>query len=253
VLKVEDLSVSYGPIRALHGVSLRVNGGEIVAVLGQNGAGKSTLLRSLAGLVSAQRGRVTLADEVLSGRSAVERVRRGVVLCPEGRQLFASLTVGENVRLGATRRRVSWRRLSSEVDHLVQLFPVVESRWRQKAGTLSGGEQQMVALARSLIAAPRLLLLDEPTLGLAPLAAKSVMETLPLIAESGVAVLLVEQNQRAATSVSHRGYALQAGKISAQDDACSLNTPFPAENYRRGPNGEPTSTIHRYAVARNPR
>jgi len=182
-------------------------------MLGPNGAGKSTLMNTLSGLVRQDRGEIVFEDSSLDRLSAVARARLGIVQCQEGRHLFETLTVGENLKLGASRRGLAWRKVATELDWLAELFPVLRPRWRQQAGTLSGGEQQMVALARSLIAQPRLLLLDEPALGLAPALVRQVFATLPLVAQRGVSILLVEQSAPAALQIAGRGYLLRAGLV----------------------------------------
>lgn len=227
MLCIRDLHVSYGVVLALRGVTLEASKGEIVCVLGPNGAGKSTLMNAISGLVVQDRGEIQLEDTSLGYLPAVQRVRLGVVQCPEGRRLFATLTVGENVRLGAGRQ---WRRARAELDWLVGLFPVLAERWRQQAGTLSGGEQQMVALARSLIAGPRLLLLDEPALGLAPALVRQVFATLPQVAARGVTILLVEQSARAALKVAGRGYLLRNGRVVMEGSAGVLRTNLEANS-----------------------
>jgi branched-chain amino acid transport system ATP-binding protein len=223
MLVVQDLHVSYGTSQVLHGISLQVSAGEIVCVLGPNGAGKSTLMNTLSGLLRQDRGEIILEGSSLDRLSAVTRARLGIVQCPEGRHLFETLTVGENLKLGASRRRLAWRKLTAELDWLVGLFPVLRERWQQQAGTLSGGEQQMVALARSLIARPRVLLLDEPALGLAPRLVRQVFATLPLIARRGVSILLVEQSASAALQVASRGYLLRTGSVVMEGSSEALH------------------------------
>lgn len=223
MLRVHDLSVFYGPIRALDSVSLTVAEGEIVCVLGANGAGKSTLLRAISGQVRAHQGCVELDGRRLDRMGPVEIVRRcGVVQCPEGRQLFQRLTVAENLELGATRRGLPLRRLRSDLEFLTGLFPVIGQRLGQRAGTLSGGEQQMVAVARSVLARPRLLLLDEPALGLSPRLSRELFQAFPEIAARGSALLLVEQNANAALGVARRGYLLDRGRSAVSSDSATL-------------------------------
>ncbi|MBI2808715.1 MAG: ABC transporter ATP-binding protein [Planctomycetes bacterium] len=213
MLSVNNLTVSYGPVQALDDVSLNVALGELVCVLGPNSAGKSTLLRAISGQVAIHRGVIAYKDLMLHCTSAIEVARAGVIQCPEGRRLFTQLTVEENLHLGAARLGISFRHFHQDLDFLTSLFPVLRQRWHQKAGTLSGGEQQMVAIARSVIARPDVLLLDEPTLGLAPKVVGALMQTLPAIAERRVAVLVVEQNARAVLRVASRGYILIGGRL----------------------------------------
>lgn len=212
MLSVRDLRVRYGAVEALRGVTLEVSAGEITAVLGENGAGKSSLVRAISGQVAAS-GEVVLDGRPLLGLSPVEIVCLGVVQCPEGRQLFSSLTVGENIRLGATRLGLPLHDLRQDLDRVFELFPVVRERWQQPAGTLSGGEQQMVAIARALVARPRLVLVDEPSLGLSPLLVERLFGRLADIARLGVGVLLVDQNARAALGVAARAYVLRTGQV----------------------------------------
>jgi branched-chain amino acid transport system ATP-binding protein len=210
MLSVSDLSVHYGGIRAVDRVSLTVEAGEAVAILGPNGAGKTTLLRALAGLERPAEGSVTFAGSDVTGHGAERMVRAGIALVPEGRGVFADLSVRDNLVLGAYHhRRVS-------LDGVHALFPLLRERGRQRAGTLSGGEQQMLAIGRALMARPRLLLLDEPTLGLAPLAVRQVVERLSALRAQGTTILLVEQNTRAASAVATRGYVLRQGRIAAE-------------------------------------
>lgn len=212
LLAVEHLEVYYGGIHALHGVDLRVEQGEIVAVIGANGAGKSTLLNTIAGVVTSRRGTIRLQGEVLPTQSH-QVVRRGVTLVPEGRRIFAPLTVRENLALGAFVRhdRAAQEAAMAEV---FDLFPVLRERVDQLGGTLSGGEQQMLALGRALMSRPRLLLLDEPSLGLAPLVVELLFETIvKLNREQGLTILLVEQNATLALEVSRRAYVLKTGRI----------------------------------------
>ena len=212
LLEVQELSVSYGPIRALQGVSISVDEGEIVCIIGPNGAGKSSLLRSLSGQVPMCGGKVIFEGNE-TRMSVVEAVRAGIIQCPEGRDLFETLTVEENLKLGAARRSQPFRDLVAEIDHLTELFPILRERWQQRAGTLSGGEQQMLAIGRAVIARPRLMLLDEPALGLAPKLVHQLFEVLPSLVQSRTSILLVEQNVRAALSVAERGYLLRSGQI----------------------------------------
>jgi branched-chain amino acid transport system ATP-binding protein len=213
MLTVRDLEVGYGRVPVLRGVSLGVKRGELVTIVGPNGAGKTTLLRALAGLVPVRGGTVTFEEMVLSGRAPEEIVRRGLVLVPEGRELFGPLTVRQNLTLGAYSRGRAGRRatLAEDLERVLTLFPALRPRLGQAAATLSGGEQQMVAIGRALMARPRLLLLDEPSVGLAPLVIREIFRTLATLKAEGLTLLLVEQNARAAFRIADRSYALRPG------------------------------------------
>jgi len=210
-LEIRDVSVAYGVVRALDGVSLSVAEGEIVALVGSNCAGKSTLMKAIMGVVRPSRGAITFAGSPLGGLAVEAVVRRGVVLVPEGRGILGTLTVRENLRLGAYQRRDA--RIAADLDQVAARFPVLRERLGQKAGSLSGGEQQMLAIARALMARPRLLLLDEPSLGLAPVVIASIFDMIASLARDGVTVLLVEQNARAALQVSDEAYVLETGEL----------------------------------------
>jgi branched-chain amino acid transport system ATP-binding protein len=212
LLAVERLRAAYGRIQALQEVSLEVYQGEVVAVVGANGAGKTTLLRTLAGLMSPVGGRVLLDGIEVTGRPAEEMVRLGVALVPEGRQVFYGLSVEDNLVLGAYHRRRD-SDMRRDMEDIFALFPVLAQRRRQAAGTLSGGEQQMLAIGRALMARPRLLLLDEPSLGLAPKVVRDVMGRLLELRDRGVTVLVAEQHARAALAVADRAYVLERGRI----------------------------------------
>lgn len=220
LLTVSDLHVSYGQIEALKGVSLRVAEGEVVAILGSNGAGKTTLMRSLSGLLKAKSGSISYDGEELVGQRADLIVRKGVAQSPEGRRVFGTLTVEENLGLGAYTRPPA--EINASRREVYQMFPKLQERRAQLAGTLSGGEQQMLAIGRALMAKPRLLLLDEPSLGLAPLIVKGIFSTLREIANTGVTVLVVEQNARTALKLADRGYVLEVGRIVHEDSAANL-------------------------------
>jgi branched-chain amino acid transport system ATP-binding protein len=213
MLKVENLSAHYGGIHALQGVDLEVPDGAIVSLIGANGAGKSTLLKSVVGLVKPSGGTVSWNGETLTGRQTKDVVSRGVCLVPEGRRVFPNLTVDENLTLGAYSRS---NRAEIEADRrkVFGLFPRLLERAKQKAGTLSGGEQQMLAVGRALMTQPKLLMMDEPSLGLAPLVVKMIFEIVRTINAAGVTVLLVEQNARAALEIAHFGYVLETGRIT---------------------------------------
>jgi branched-chain amino acid transport system ATP-binding protein len=221
VLEVTDLRAGYGRIEALHGVSLHVDAGEAVTIIGSNGAGKTTLLKTIAGHLRPTAGRVVLAGEDISHWTPERRTRAGIGLVPEGRQVFPGLPVIDHLLLGAyTRRRDAAVR--SDLDHMLDLFPILRERSRQLAGTLSGGQQQLMVIARALMSRPKVLLLDEPSLGLAPLAVHEVVDKLTQLVGEGTTLLLVEQNARAAFQVASRGYVLTRGEVIAEDDVTAL-------------------------------
>ena len=221
LLDVEDLRAGYGPIDVLHGVSLTVNAGEIVTIIGANGAGKSTLLMCLSGAIHARSGRIAFNGEAIDRRPTYAIVQAGLCQCPEGRQIFPRLSVLENLQMGAHARRDKTR-IGQDLEHCYALFPVLKERSNQLGGTLSGGEQQMLALARALMSRPKLLLLDEPSLGLAPLLVERIFAAIRRLNEEGVSVLLVEQNARMALRAAHRGYVLETGSIAASGPASAL-------------------------------
>jgi branched-chain amino acid transport system ATP-binding protein len=212
VLEVFDLQVSYGPIKALDGVSFSVPKGQIVTLLGANGSGKTTTLRAITGLEPSQGGRILLAGREIRGLPTHAIIRAGIALVPEGRRIFANLTVFENLQLGAYFRQ-DRAALARDLGLLFDTFPRLAERRNQAAGTLSGGEQQMLALGRALMSRPRLLLLDEPSLGLAPLLVKEVFHILTRLNRRGVTILLVEQNAVAALHLAHHGYVLETGRV----------------------------------------
>jgi branched-chain amino acid transport system ATP-binding protein len=213
VLEVSQLEVAYGSVLALRRVSLEVRAGEIVAVIGPNGAGKSTLLLSIAGVVAAKGGDIRFAGVSVRGLAPERLVAKGISLVPEGRRIFGSLSVAENVRLGAT-VRADRAAVAADIEHVLSLFPVLRERYDQRAGKLSGGEQQMLAIARALTARPQLLLLDEPSLGLAPLVVAQVYDTLGALRRQGVTILVVEQNAHRALAAADRTYVLNAGTVA---------------------------------------
>jgi branched-chain amino acid transport system ATP-binding protein len=221
LLAIENLDFAYGDAQVLRGVSLTVQQGEIVTLVGANGAGKSTTLRNVSRLLSPQSGSIVFDGEDLSKLSPHEVVERGVVQVPEGRRVFPEMTVLENLRLGSYVKSARKERAENLEKQLV-LFPRLRERASQLAGTLSGGEQQMLAIARGLMARPRLLLLDEPSLGLAPLFVKTIFDTIQAIHAQGVSVLLVEQNVYQSLRVAHRGYVLETGRISLQGSGPEL-------------------------------
>ncbi len=220
LLEVSGLSAGYGDAVVLHDLELRVDEGEIVAVVGSNGAGKTTLLRALSGVIPS-RGEVRFAGQPASSISPDEAFGRGLVQVPEGRQLFDRMTVEDNLRMGAFRRRDA-AAVRRDFDRMYELFPVLGERRRQLAGSMSGGEQQMCAMARGLMAAPRLLMVDEMSLGLAPVIVERLLEVLADIHEQGVTVLLVEQDVNSALSVAHRGYVLERGQVALTGGADDL-------------------------------
>jgi branched-chain amino acid transport system ATP-binding protein len=221
LLEVTDLHTYYGNIHALKGISLNVEKGEIVTLIGGNGAGKTTTLRTISGLIKPRQGKVVLDGEDLSPYPAFEVVQKGVAMVPEGRGIFARLTVAENLDLGAYVRRDRVA-IAQDLDRVFNVFPRLEERRKQVAGTLSGGEQQMLAIGRALMARPRLLLLDEPSMGLAPILVESIFETVRAINQEGTTILLVEQNALMALSIASRGYVIQTGVFVLQDSAANL-------------------------------
>jgi len=231
LLEVSAVRARYGAIEALKGVSLTVGEGEVVTLIGSNGAGKSTTLRSIAGLTPASAGRITYDGEDITGVPADEIVTRGIALSPEGRRCFARMSVRENLDLGAYRRRDA-AAIAADMERVFSLFPRLKERVDQKAGTMSGGEQQMLAIGRALMASPRLLLLDEPSLGIAPVLVDRIYETIGEIHRSGVAILLVEQNASRALDAAGRGYVLETGRVVLADDTAALrNDPRVREAY----------------------
>ena len=223
ILEVKNLRVSYGKVEALHGVNLRIQRGQIVTVIGPNGAGKTTLLASLMGLLRAD-GEVVYMGHAQTGKREVELlVRQGMTLVPEKRELFAEMSVEDNLLLGAFDRYRSGHRDQMEtMDEVFELFPRLEDRRVQLAGTLSGGERQMLAMGRALMAKPRLLMLDEPSLGLAPMIIKEIFRILVELKKTGVAILLVEQNARAALQIADFGYVLESGEVSLSGPSAEL-------------------------------
>ncbi|MCW8307094.1 ABC transporter ATP-binding protein [Acidiphilium sp. PA] len=220
LLVIADLRVAYGQIEALKGVSLTVAAGEVVAILGANGAGKTTLMRAISGLLPKTGGTIGFEGTDITRTNADRIVRLGIAQSPEGRRVFGTLTVAENLKLGGFTRPP--REVPASVEAIYAMFPRLAERRAQFAGTLSGGEQQMLAIGRALVAKPKLLLLDEPSLGLAPIIIQSIFRSLRSIADTGVTILIVEQNARAALKLADRGYVLEVGRIIHQDSAGSL-------------------------------
>ena len=223
MLELENLEVGYGSITALHGVSLKVGKGDIVTLIGANGAGKSTTLRAISGLLRPRAGRIRYEGADIAGLPPHVIVGRGLSHVPEGRMVFANLTVLENLRMGAYRLKKTAARWGQDLDYVFGIFPRLKEREKQAAGTLSGGEQQMLAIGRALTGEPRFLMLDEPSLGIAPLLVKTIFEKIVEINRTlGITVLLVEQNANLALEVSRYGYVLETGRVILQDDSAAL-------------------------------
>lgn len=221
MLKIDNIDVYYGAIHALKGISLEVKEGEIVTLIGANGAGKSTTLRTISGLLKPKTGSITFLGQDIAGVRAHEIVKKGISQVPEGRRVFAEMTVMENLDLGAFVRKDK-AGIQQDLKHVFELFPRLEERKNQSAGTLSGGEQQMLAMGRALMSRPKLLLLDEPSMGLAPLLIKEIFNIIVDINKSGTTVLLVEQNANMALSIANRAYVLETGRITLSGSAKEL-------------------------------
>jgi len=221
LLEIKNLHVKYGNVEVIHGTNLYADEGEIVTILGANGAGKSTTLLAISGLVKPSGGEILFSGKALHKLSADKIVKEGITQSPEGRRVFSTLTVRENLNLGAFTAKDP-ERVKDTLAWIYRLFPRLEERCEQLAGTLSGGEQQMLAIGRALMANPKILLLDEPSLGLAPLLVKTIFETVREINQTGVTVVLVEQNARAALKLAHRGYVMEVGNIVLEDSAAAL-------------------------------
>ena len=234
MLKVDDLKVCYGRIEALHGVSIAVEKGEIVTIIGANGAGKSTLLRAVCGVLPSSAGRIEFDGDDVTALSSPQMIRRGVAMVPEGRHVFPEMTVLENLDLGAYYRRDT-AATRSDLEHVLALFPILRERLRSPGGLLSGGQQQMLALGRALMSRPRLLLLDEPSLGLAPTIVQQMGRVIRELNSAGTTVLLVEQNARMALRLAHRGYVLSTGLVARTGSGQELlNDPIVREMYLGG-------------------
>ena len=214
MLELQDLTVSYGGIQALKGINLQVGEGEIVTLIGANGAGKSTTLRTISGLEKPQSGKILYNGEDITGKPSKYMVQSGLILVPEGRLIFPDMAVLENLKIGAYLRRD--KDIEKDIQHMYELFPRLKERSWQMAGTLSGGEQQMLAVGRALMSRPKLLMMDEPSLGLAPLVVRDIFSIIRTIRDSGVTVLLIEQNANAALKVADRGYVLETGRIALE-------------------------------------
>jgi branched-chain amino acid transport system ATP-binding protein len=221
MLEIENLQVAYGELLALHGVSLAIRPGEMVALVGPNGAGKSTLLKAIAGLLKPRAGMIRWQDKMISAASPQHIVEHGIALVPEGRRLFAAMTVRENLELGAFTTRAQ-KEKSTQIERIFTLFPRLFERQQQRAGSLSGGEQQMLALGRAIMGLPRLLLLDEPSLGLAPKVVESILSILAQLHRDGMSLLIVEQNVHAVLALVERAYILESGRIVGQGEAGKL-------------------------------
>ncbi len=221
LLEVENLSVFYGSIEALRGISLHVDEGEVVTLIGANGAGKSTTLRTISGLNHPKRGKIVFNGQAIQGWPTYRVVKCGLVQVPEGREIFANLTVDENLQLGTFLRKDKVA-IRNDREQALELFPRVRERLKQPAGTLSGGEQQMLAIARALLARPKLLMLDEPSLGLAPQLVRSIFQVIREINREGTTILLVEQNANMALKVAHRAYVIEVGQICMEGRAADL-------------------------------
>jgi branched-chain amino acid transport system ATP-binding protein len=221
LLELQEVHTYYGNIHALKGISLMVNAGEIVTLIGANGAGKSSTLKTISGLIRPHQGKVYLAGQDLARYAAHEIVGLGISQVPEGRGIFARLTITENLELGAYLRHDP-PQIAADMERIFALFPRLKERRTQQAGTLSGGEQQMLAMGRALMARPKVLLLDEPSMGLAPILVESIFETIKNINQEGTTILLVEQNALMALQIAHRGYVIQTGEIVLHDSATAL-------------------------------
>ncbi len=219
LLRIEDLKVNYGGIEAVKGISLSVEEGQIVTLIGANGAGKSTTLRTISGLVKARSGKITFAGEDITGLDPTSIVKKGITMAPEGRRIFPDMTVKENLRMGAYLRKDD---LSADYDMVYDLFPRLKEREWQLGGTLSGGEQQMLAVARALMAKPKMMMMDEPSLGLAPIVVKGIFDIIRRINDQGVTILLIEQNANMALQAAHTAYVLETGRITMTGTGAEL-------------------------------
>lgn len=233
MLKLENIEVYYGHVHAIKGVSLEVQEGELVSILGANGAGKTTTLMTISGIVRPRKGTVTYQDIDLTKLIPEEIVAQGIVQCPEGRRVFGGLSVMENLRMGAV-RRTDRDEVKKDLDWVFSLFPVLKERIHQTGATLSGGEQQMLAIGRSLMAKPRLFMLDEPSLGLAPLVVQEIFKVIQQLHQQGVTILLVEQNARQAMAIADRCYLLETGQVALSGTAAELKSNIAVEQFYLG-------------------
>lgn len=224
ILKIEDLSVSYGNIKALKGISLEIEEGEVVSLIGANGAGKTTTLQTISGLLPIGDGDIFFEDKSIKKEKSYKITRMGIAQVPEGRRVFKGLSVEDNLKMGAISLKVSSEDLKMELDKIYKLFPVLKERKKQKAGTLSGGEQQMLAMGRALLTNPKVLLLDEPSMGLSPLFVDKIFDTIRILKEQGRTILLVEQNANLALDIADRAYVLETGNIVKEGKASDLKT-----------------------------
>jgi branched-chain amino acid transport system ATP-binding protein len=222
LLRIKGIDTYYGHVHAIKNISLEVDEGEFVTLIGANGAGKSTLLKSIIGLQPTKNGEIEFLGRRLDSQRSDEIIRQGISIAPEGRRVFPEFTVAENLAIGAQARRSTKDEMKEDIDKILQQFPRLRERWKQKAGTMSGGEQQMVAIGRALMGRPKLLLLDEPSLGLAPLVVAELMDKLKEIHSAGTTILLVEQNVHLALQTAQRGYVIETGEIIAADTAARL-------------------------------
>ncbi|MDY3005430.1 ABC transporter ATP-binding protein [Anaerococcus sp. AGMB00486] len=222
MLKVENLNVYYGNIHAIKDVSLKVNNAEVVSLIGANGAGKTTTLQAISSLLDKRSGKVIFENSDITNAKAYKVTRLGIAQVPEGRRVFSNLSVLDNINLGSVATKISDKEKNEKIERIYELFPVLEDRKNQKAGTLSGGEQQMLAMARAIMTNPKLLLLDEPSMGLSPLYVEKIFETIKILKEEGSTILLVEQNANLALDISDRAYVLETGRIVKEDKAENL-------------------------------
>ena len=224
ILRIENLSVSYGNIKALKGISLRIEEGEVVSLIGANGAGKTTTLQTISGLLPIGDGDIFFEDKSIKKEKTYKITRKGIAQVPEGRRVFKGLSVEDNLKMGAISLNMSPENLKTELERIYKLFPVLKERKNQKAGTLSGGEQQMLAMGRALLTKPKVLLLDEPSMGLSPLFVDKIFDTIRILKEEGRTILLVEQNANLALDIADRAYVLETGKIVKEGKASDLKT-----------------------------
>ena len=234
MLNVKNLHVHYGAIHALQGVSFNLNEGEIVALIGSNGAGKSTLLNTISGLLQATEGEIKYLDEVITNTPAQNIVKKGIIQVPEGRKIFPSMSVTENLEMGAYSLD-SRKQTADKIDLMIEKFPLLKGKEKQLGGTLSGGEQQMLAIGRGLMAEPKLMLMDEPSMGLAPVLVEQIFDVIEEINQQGTSILLVEQNAQMALSIAHRAYVLETGKVVLKGKADEvMQNPIVIEAYLGG-------------------